>query len=302
MRHRRKGRKLGRGPAHQRALLRNLASSFFLTERDAEHEDNRPKVKGRIVTTLEKAKEVRPLVEKCITIAKRALEAQATAEPLGTTAERGSDAWKRWRESPQWRQWAQAIAPVVNARRRVLRLIGDKVAVRVLFGEIAPRFADRAGEIGEVALAVEEDSAVLIELADREIGDRLIRSGRAPADDRPLAIYTKEAGAFQLTGVDARASALGLRLAMSLADARAMQPKLEAVEAEPEEDARTLDNIAAWCERFTPVVVLDPPDGLFLDITGCAHLFGGERAMARDMILRLARQGLQARIGIVESP
>lgn len=145
MRHRRKGRKLGRGPAHQRALLRNLASSFFLTERDAEHEDNRPKVKGRIVTTLEKAKEVRPLVEKCITIAKRALEAQATAEPLGTTAERGSDAWKRWRESPQWRQWAQAIAPVVNARRRVLRLIGDKVAVRVLFGEIAPRFADRAG-------------------------------------------------------------------------------------------------------------------------------------------------------------
>lgn len=145
MRHRRKGRKLGRGPAHQRALLRNLASSFFLTERDAEHDDNRPKVKGRIVTTLEKAKEVRPLVEKCITIAKKALIAQAAAEPFATAAERGSAEWKRWRESDQWRKWAQAMAPVVNARRRVVTLIGDKKAARVLFVDIAPRFADRDG-------------------------------------------------------------------------------------------------------------------------------------------------------------
>ena len=59
--------------------------------------------------------------------------------------------------------------------------------------------------------------------------DRLIRSGRAPDDDRALVVYAKQANAYQLTGVDARASALGLRLAMSLADARAMQPSLEAV-------------------------------------------------------------------------
>ena len=64
MRHRRKGRTLGRCPSHQRALLRNLASALILTERDAEDEDNRPKVKGRIITTLQKAKEVRPLVER----------------------------------------------------------------------------------------------------------------------------------------------------------------------------------------------------------------------------------------------
>lgn len=136
---------MGRGPTHQRALLRNLASSLFLTQRDAEHDDNRPKVKGRIVTTLEKAKEVRPLVEKCITIAKKALVAQAAAERLGTTAERGSAEWKRWREGDQWRQWAQAMSPVVNARRRVLRLIGDKTAVRVLFADVAPLFANRDG-------------------------------------------------------------------------------------------------------------------------------------------------------------
>jgi protein ImuB len=131
--------------------------------------------------------------------------------------------------------------------------------------------------------------------------DRLIRSGRAP-EGRPLAIYAKEANAFLLTGVDARASALGLKLAMSLADARAIQPNLAAIEAEPDEDARTLDNIAAWCERFTPVVVVDAPDGLFLDITGCAHLFGGEAALREQIVTRLAAQGFAARAALAPTP
>ncbi len=131
--------------------------------------------------------------------------------------------------------------------------------------------------------------------------DRLIRSGRAP-DGKPLAIYAKEANAFLLTGVDARASALGLKLAMSLADARAMQPGLAAVEAEPEEDARTLDHIAAWCERFTPIVVIDAPDGLFLDVTGCAHLFGGEEALRDQIITRLNAQGFAARAALAPTP
>lgn len=131
--------------------------------------------------------------------------------------------------------------------------------------------------------------------------DRLIRSGRTP-DDKPLAIYTKAANAFLLTGVDARASALGLKLAMSLADARAMQPGLAALEADPEEDARALDHIAAWCERFTPIVVVDAPDGLFLDITGCAHLFGGEEALRDQIVTRLAAQGFAARAALAPTP
>ena len=145
MRHRRKGRTLGRNPSHQRALLRNLASALFLTERDAELDDNAPKVKGRIVTTLEKAKEVRPLVERCITIARKGLVAAGSAAEFSTTAARNTAAWKEWREGPQWQKWAQAMAPAVTARRRVLALIGDKQAVSVLFAEVAPRFADRDG-------------------------------------------------------------------------------------------------------------------------------------------------------------
>ena len=119
MRHRRQGRKLGRNPNHQRALLRNLASALILTERDADgRATTPPKVKGRIITTLEKAKEVRPLVERCITIARRALPHQEAADALASDAERHSEKWRAWRQSERWSEWNQAMAPVVAARRR----------------------------------------------------------------------------------------------------------------------------------------------------------------------------------------
>jgi large subunit ribosomal protein L17 len=125
--------------------LRSLASALILTERDATGEENEPKVKGRIITTLPKAKEVRPLVEKCVTIACRVLPDQGNADALGTSAPRFSEKWKAWRTSSQWREWNAAIAPVVAARRRTLRLLGDKQAVSILFAELAPRFAERRG-------------------------------------------------------------------------------------------------------------------------------------------------------------
>lgn len=160
MRHRNRGRKLGRSPSHQRALLRNLAISLFLTERefDADLEKGEPPAhKGRIVTTLPKAKEVRPLVEKCITIARRCLSAREKADALRTKADRNSAEWKTWRNSRQWRDWTAAVGPVLAARRRVLSLLGHNArpagatsmgvreAVDLLFDVIAPRYVDRHG-------------------------------------------------------------------------------------------------------------------------------------------------------------
>lgn len=145
MRHRRRGRVLGRAPSHRKAMLRNLASALFLTERDAEDDENAPKVKGRIVTTLAKAKEVRPLVEKCITLACRALDHADAAAEHGTDAPRNSDTWKRWRQGEDWRKWAAAIAPAVAARRRARQMLGDPSAVKVLFADVAPRFRNRKG-------------------------------------------------------------------------------------------------------------------------------------------------------------
>lgn len=146
MRHRRKGRVLGRSPSHQRALLRNLAAALFLTEREVEADEaGRPKMPGRIVTTVAKAKEVRPLVERCITIAKKGLVALEAARVHEAPSERDSPAWKRWRSSEAWQAWAKAMAPVVVARRRVVTLLGDKQAAKILFDRVAPRYRERPG-------------------------------------------------------------------------------------------------------------------------------------------------------------
>src|SRR5262245_3516508 len=99
MRHRKRGRVLGRSPSHRKAMLKNLASALFLTERNAEDDDNAPEVSGRIVTTVAKAKEVRPLVEKCVTIACKALDHVEASKQHGIDAPRKSDAWLAWRKS-----------------------------------------------------------------------------------------------------------------------------------------------------------------------------------------------------------
>ncbi|MFO1064287.1 MAG: L17 family ribosomal protein [Pirellulales bacterium] len=146
MRHRRHGRVLGRAPSHRKALLRNLATALFLTERaDSDLDPNKPKVKGRIITTLPKAKEIRPLIEKCITIAKRGVEADNAAAEFGTSAERNSAEWKSWKEGAQYKKWVAAKAPAVTARRRLFTILRSKEAVKILMSDIGPRFADRTG-------------------------------------------------------------------------------------------------------------------------------------------------------------
>ena len=156
MRHKKKGRRLGRSSSHRKAMFRNLAAALFLTERDESFYEgltqadgktvvNPPRFKGRVVTTIQKAKEVRPLVEKCITIAKKAIPHEQAAEKFATDAERNTEAWKKWRESDQYKQWNAAIAPAINARRRVFALLREKEAVEILFDDVAYRFLDRPG-------------------------------------------------------------------------------------------------------------------------------------------------------------
>ena len=146
MRHRRHGRVLGRCPSHRKSLLRNLVSALFLTERETtELEANAPKVKGRIITTLAKAKEVRPLVEKCVTLAKRIRVAELASAEFGTTAARNSAEWKAWREGGNYAKWVAARAPVVNGRRKLFATLRNKQAVEVVVEIIADRFTDRPG-------------------------------------------------------------------------------------------------------------------------------------------------------------
>jgi protein ImuB len=123
----------------------------------------------------------------------------------------------------------------------------------------------------------------------------------------PLAAVAKVDNAQRLVSVDAEAARLGLTVGLSLADARARFPNLVAVEAEPAEEARLLERLCDWCSRFTPLAALDGRDGLMLDISGVAHLFGadllaGEAALIEDCRVRLAAQGFAVAAGVAGNP
>jgi len=113
-----------------------------------------------------------------------------------------------------------------------------------------------------------------------------------------------------VAAVDAAAWTQGLRPSMSgerlrstpLAHAMAMVPGLVVADADPEGDGRALSDLAAWCLHLSPTAAPDPPDGLWIDITGCAHLHGGERRMLDTLVGRLAAAGLSARAGLADTP
>jgi protein ImuB len=125
----------------------------------------------------------------------------------------------------------------------------------------------------------------------------------APADNAhlPLAVTAKIKNALRLVALDETAERLGLSPGQALADARAMIPALAVEDDEPTADGMLLDKIADWAERYTPLVALDQ-GGLFLEITGAAHLFGGEAALAADLAARLTAQGFGAEVAIADGP
>ena len=185
MRHRKRGRKLGRNASHRRALFRNMASHLIRTVRIDEDDKQKPKVPGRIITTLAKAKELRPYVEKLVTMAVRASEHSTSAAEFQTEAARNSADWKKWRESEQWNRWNQAIAPAVALRRRAFSILRDRQAVDILFNELAERFADRPGgytrvvRLAEVRLG-DAGRKALIEFTGERDRVAVVRKRTAP--------------------------------------------------------------------------------------------------------------------------
>ncbi|MBW3541241.1 MAG: 50S ribosomal protein L17 [Planctomycetes bacterium] len=185
MRHKLRGRKLGRNASHRKALFRNMAASLIRTVRPDEDDEHAPAVPGRIVTTLAKAKELRPYVEKLVTMARKAVPHQERAREFETTAERGSTQWREWRDSDQWNQWNQAIAPALALRRRAFDILRDNAAVDILFDELAERFESRPGgytriiRLPEVRLGDAGRKALLEFVGDPE-RDRVRTRRRAP--------------------------------------------------------------------------------------------------------------------------
>ncbi len=113
----------------------------------------------------------------------------------------------------------------------------------------------------------------------------------ASFDAYPTVVVIRQHNAILIHSLDEAAVRAGLSIGLPLANARAICPELTVYDADEVADRKTLEDIADWCDRFTPSVALDPPHGLYLDITGCAHLFGGERALLQIVVGALSRRG-----------
>jgi protein ImuB len=128
------------------------------------------------------------------------------------------------------------------------------------------------------------------------------RSGEgAPSPERPLVTVTTEGTRRIIAAANRSATVLGLRSGQPVAQAQASVPDLVLVDATPEADAMALTELAGWCLRYAPVVQPDPPDGIFIDIAGADHLFGGEPALLADVTRRLTRAGLQVKAGLADT-
>jgi protein ImuB len=118
----------------------------------------------------------------------------------------------------------------------------------------------------------------------------------------PLALIETVRQVRRLSAVSPEAAKLGLYVGQKATDAMALVPELATAEAEPNADALALTALVDWCVRFSPAVAADAPDGLFLDISGVAHLFGGEAELMADFRDRLAANGLPFRLALADTP
>jgi len=125
-------------------------------------------------------------------------------------------------------------------------------------------------------------------------------TGAAPAH-RPSVLALSIGNQRLVSAVNPAAEAQGLLPGLALADARAQVPDLVVAPGDPEGDAAALLRLAQWCGRYSPWTVPHGVDGVLLDITGCAHLAGGEDKLGADLIGRLAQRGLTGRLGIADT-
>ena len=134
----------------------------------------------------------------------------------------------------------------------------------------------------------------------RLAAERMLR-GEPGLSDTPFAVIGAAANAQHLTALNRAASAAGLKRHMGLADARALCPDLVTRAANPLRDREFLNALRRWAGRYSPWVAAEGDEALFLDITGCAHLFGDEPGLAADMDGVITGFGLSHRIGIADT-
>jgi len=129
------------------------------------------------------------------------------------------------------------------------------------------------------------------------------RARRRPeARTRPFVTVAEQNSRLIIDTANRRATRAGLTRGMPLADARAIVPGVIVRPADPAADALALERLARWADRFTPRVMPDGTDTLFLDIAGCTRLFGGEEALVASLRSALEGFGLTVRLALADTP
>jgi len=111
-------------------------------------------------------------------------------------------------------------------------------------------------------------------------------------------------GRMLVTAVSAKALQSGVEPGMRSADAKAICPGLEVLDDKPGRARKLLKGLGEWCVRYSPIVAIDEfrLDGLMLEVSGCAHLWGGERGYLKEIVSRLASKGYAVRLAIADTP
>lgn len=137
-----------------------------------------------------------------------------------------------------------------------------------------------------------------------QIGASAPMSGSAGATGHaPLALTGKVGRREEIVAACQDAATLGIRIGMAATHARALVSGLDFRAAEPGADARLLDRLALLAvRRWSPIAAVTPPDGIWLDLAGCAHLHGGEERFCRRLLAFCARAGFTARVAVADTP
>ncbi|HEY4206230.1 MAG TPA: DNA polymerase Y family protein [Puia sp.] len=118
---------------------------------------------------------------------------------------------------------------------------------------------------------------------------------------QPFVLALPDHGRMVITAASSLAMEEGIQTGMAVADARVLVPTLEVLDDKEELAGRLLRQLALWCIRYTPVVAIDAPDGLLLDISGCPHLWGGEKVYLHQIVDTLQRKGYDVRGAIADT-
>ena len=119
--------------------------------------------------------------------------------------------------------------------------------------------------------------------------------------EAPFVFTAPERNRIVVTATNFLAETEGIYSTMAAADAKALCIGLQIFDAIPGKEAKLLRQLGLWCIRYTPLVSINLPDGLLLDISGCDHLWGGERGYLKDIVLKLRASGYDARAAIADT-